>query len=227
MEGGGRHMSLRVLFALFIGILLAGAGLVLLIWLLWRLWILEERKKESRLVELELEPEPTREPDSPGRERFSPAMEEVPPVPPPAVEPAAVPPAVPAVDEPAGVALPAEEAPSAPALGDDVAPSPVDFIVEEPAAQVPLPGAADDLKLIEGIGPKIASVLREAGIDTFEDLAASDVDRLATILREADPRLLRLADPGTWPEQARLAAAGEWDALTELQGSLRGGRRVR
>jgi hypothetical protein len=49
------------------------------------------------------------------------------------------------------------------------------------------------------------------------------VDRLRGILRESG---LRLADPGTWPEQAQLAAAGEWDAFQVLQQELKGGRRV-
>jgi len=129
------------------------------------------------------------------------------------------------MDEPEMVTFPVEEEPSFVPTEDMVALG--DLIVEEPAARAPLPGAADDLKLIEGIGPKIAGVLYEAGIETFAQLAATDVHRLEAILREADPRLLRLADPGTWPEQARLAAVGEWDALTGLQATLRGGRQGR
>ena len=34
-----------------------------------------------------------------------------------------------------------------------------------------------------------------------------------------------MIDPSTWPEQASLAAAGEWDALQALQDELKGGRR--
>ncbi len=88
------------------------------------------------------------------------------------------------------------------------------------------PAVLDDLKRIEGIGPKFSKVLQDAGIQTFAQLAAASPDRLAQILEAADPRLLRLADPTTWPEQAALAAAGAWDALGALQGSLKGGRRV-
>jgi predicted flap endonuclease-1-like 5' DNA nuclease len=83
--------------------------------------------------------------------------------------------------------------------------------------------APDDLKRIEGIGPKISSVLQAAGITTFRQLAATGVGRLSQILRGAN---IRLADPGTWPEQASLAAAGDWDALEKLQDELQGGRRV-
>lgn len=88
------------------------------------------------------------------------------------------------------------------------------------------PAAPDDLKRIEGIGPKISSVLQEAGISTFVQLADTAVSQIEQILEAKDPRLLRLADPTSWPEQAALAAAGEWDALEALQGELKGGRRA-
>lgn len=81
----------------------------------------------------------------------------------------------------------------------------------------------DDLKRIEGIGPKISQVLQAAGITTFELLAAADADQLAQILQDAK---IRVADPTTWPEQARLAAAGDWKGLQALQARLKGGRRA-
>lgn len=87
-----------------------------------------------------------------------------------------------------------------------------------------VPPTPDDLTRIEGIGPKISSLLQTAGITTFAQLAATDVSRLEQILTEADLRAL--ADPTTWPEQARLAAAGKWDELEALQDELKGGRRV-
>ncbi|MBL7064715.1 MAG: DUF4332 domain-containing protein [Anaerolineae bacterium] len=98
--------------------------------------------------------------------------------------------------------------------------------VAEAAAPVarPAPPTPDDLKRIEGIGPKISGVLQAAGITTFAQLAATDVSRLRQILTEAG--LAALADPSTWPEQAGLAAAGKWDALEVLQDELKGGRRV-
>jgi ribosomal protein L30 len=82
--------------------------------------------------------------------------------------------------------------------------------------------AADNLEAIEGIGPKIAGVLKAAGIATFAELAAADVASLSEILQGAN---LRLADPTTWPEQAQLAADGKWDEFKALQDSLKGGRR--
>ena len=86
------------------------------------------------------------------------------------------------------------------------------------------PRKPDNLRRIEGIGPKISSVFQAVGITTFAQLAATDVSRLRQILTEAG--LAALADPSTWPEQAGLAAAGKWDALEVLQDELKGGRRV-
>lgn len=99
--------------------------------------------------------------------------------------------------------------------------------VEEPVAtqkldDEPAAPAADDLEVIEGIGPKIASVLREASINSFAELAATDSERLTEILQEAN---LRLASSETWAEQAELAAKGDWEGLKQLQGRLKGGRR--
>ena len=81
---------------------------------------------------------------------------------------------------------------------------------------------ADDLTKIEGIGPKIKGVLQEAGIKTFADLAQADIAHLRQILDAAG---LRVNDPTTWPEQAALAAAGQWTALQQLQANLDAGRR--
>ena len=82
---------------------------------------------------------------------------------------------------------------------------------------------ADNLQRINGIGPKISEIFRDAGILTFEDLAAYDVEQLQKILDESG---IRIADPSTWPEQARYAAAGDWQGLQEFQSKLKGGRRI-
>jgi predicted flap endonuclease-1-like 5' DNA nuclease len=81
--------------------------------------------------------------------------------------------------------------------------------------------APDDLEIIEGIGPKIAAVLKAAGIVTFAQLAEADPAVLHKILQDAN---LRLADPSTWGDQARLAAAGDMEGLKQLQDSLTAGR---
>ena len=94
---------------------------------------------------------------------------------------------------------------------------------EVPEPEKPEPTPPDDLKRIEGIGPKIARLLQDAGIATFTQLATADVARLREIL---DAVKLRIADPATWPEQAALAAAEDWEGLESLQSELKGGRRV-
>lgn len=96
----------------------------------------------------------------------------------------------------------------------------------EPAAPKPAAIAAmkpDDLKIIEGIGPKVSRLLRDSGIRTFAELAAADVGRLNDILQQAS---LPMINPASWPEQAKLAAAGDMGALQKLQDELKGGRRT-
>jgi large subunit ribosomal protein L21 len=85
--------------------------------------------------------------------------------------------------------------------------------------------AADDLVKIEGIGPKINGLLVKAGITTFAQLAATPVEKLKEILAGGGPRFAA-HDPGTWPEQAALAAKGDWAAFEKLTDELKGGRRV-
>jgi predicted flap endonuclease-1-like 5' DNA nuclease len=106
--------------------------------------------------------------------------------------------------------------------------------VEEPAVPEPaVPESAEEppsaptqpekLSKIEGIGPKVMQVLHDSGILTFAQLAQTDVDRLREILQEAGPRY-KMMDPESWPEQAGLAANGNWDALQKLQDELDGGK---
>ena len=83
----------------------------------------------------------------------------------------------------------------------------------------------DDFTYIAGIGPKVSSVLRLAGINTFAKLASTDVDKIREVLEAENPRLLRLTDPSTWPEQARFASEEDWETLSALQDSLKESRR--
>jgi len=77
--------------------------------------------------------------------------------------------------------------------------------------------ASDDLKIIEGIGPKVVTLLKDNGIETFSHLAETPVEKLREIL---DAVNLNMMDPATWPQQAKFAASDEWEALKELQETL-------
>jgi predicted flap endonuclease-1-like 5' DNA nuclease len=99
---------------------------------------------------------------------------------------------------------------------------PVAAMPEPPAPVVPV--KPDDLVIIEGIGPKIAGILNNAGIMTFAALAAAKPEQLQEILKASGLRVP--ADPTTWPDQAALAATGKLDELQKLQDSLKGGRQA-
>jgi NADH-quinone oxidoreductase subunit I len=90
----------------------------------------------------------------------------------------------------------------------------------EPAA----PGEPNDLKRIEGIGPKIEKLLQAAGINTFAQLSETTADRIEEILKEANVDLANLVDPTSWPKQAKLAANEKWTALERYQERLKGGK---
>ena len=79
---------------------------------------------------------------------------------------------------------------------------------------------ADDLKKVEGIGPKIASTLADAGITTFAELSKTDAAKISEII--AGVRGNHVTD--TWPAQAKLAADGKWDELKKWQDELDGGK---
>lgn len=83
----------------------------------------------------------------------------------------------------------------------------------------------DDLKMVEGVGPKIEGLLNEGGIHTWEDLANAPTEKVQAILDEAGPRY-RMHDPATWAKQAKLAHEGQWEELEALQDRLDGGREV-
>lgn len=112
------------------------------------------------------------------------------------------------------------EAPAKKKAPKKAAPAPA---AAAPAAPKKADGKPDQLKKIEGIGPKIAEHLNAGGIMTFADLASASVDRLKEILAAAGPRYT-MHNPTTWPQQSQLAAEGKWDELQVLQDKLDGGK---
>ena len=82
-------------------------------------------------------------------------------------------------------------------------------------------GEPDDLKVIWGIGAKMEELLNDAGIETFAELARTPVPRLREIVAAyGSKRLTDIANEEVWPEQAAIAARGDWDALKEYQANL-------
>ncbi len=81
----------------------------------------------------------------------------------------------------------------------------------------------DDLRKIEGIGPKIQELLNNAGINSFKELSESSRDKIKALLNEAGPQF-RMHEPESWPHQAKLAAKEEWKELEEYQDFLVSGR---
>lgn len=103
---------------------------------------------------------------------------------------------------------------------EDVIEAAVEAKKEAPKKEAKKSAKADDLKKIEGIGPKIAETLVEAGIASFADLAASTPEKISEII--AGVRGNHVTD--TWPKQAQMAADGQWDELKKWQDELDGGK---
>jgi predicted flap endonuclease-1-like 5' DNA nuclease len=84
------------------------------------------------------------------------------------------------------------------------------------------PSKYDDFIAIEGIGPKINELLHNSNIHTFETLAYTSTEDLQRILDNAGHHF-SMANPKTWPEQARLASEGDWERLRDYQDMLYSG----
>jgi large subunit ribosomal protein L17 len=82
----------------------------------------------------------------------------------------------------------------------------------------------DNLKKIEGIGPKVASLLNAGGIHSFSDLAKKSPEELSDMIKDEGPTFAAM-NTSTWSEQATLAAEGKWEELKALQEELKGGVR--
>jgi predicted flap endonuclease-1-like 5' DNA nuclease len=90
----------------------------------------------------------------------------------------------------------------------------------KPTGKAPL--EPDNLELIEGLGPRSAQVLAQAGISTFSQISSMTPDAIRDVLRASG---VYIAYPATWPEQAALAADQRWDDLEKLKSELKGGSR--
>lgn len=81
----------------------------------------------------------------------------------------------------------------------------------------------DDLKVVEGIGPKIESLFHNFGIKTWKSLSEASIEQCQEVLKSGGDRY-KIHKPGTWPKQALLAYEGKWKELKEWQDKLDGGK---
>ncbi|AYN65893.1 hypothetical protein D1013_00105 [Euzebyella marina] len=116
---------------------------------------------------------------------------------------------------------------SAPAIDDTT--SFVDTSDDIPELPVLIPFNADnakavfgktiqnnDLKVIEGIGPKIAGLFQTAGIATWKALSETSVASCKEVLATGGERY-RIHDPSSWPMQAKMCYEGKWVELAKWQ----------
>ena len=83
-----------------------------------------------------------------------------------------------------------------------------------------------DLTAIEGVGPKIAGLLTDAGYGSYEAVAKAKPAALKKVLLAAGKRYT-MHDPITWPKQAKLLSKGDMTLLKKLQDELKGGRKAK
>ena len=81
----------------------------------------------------------------------------------------------------------------------------------------------NDLKLVEGIGPKIEALFHNFGIKTWKDLSETPADKCQEVLDSGGKRY-RIHDPASWPMQAKMAYEGHWEQLFEWQEKHRAGK---
>ena len=111
-------------------------------------------------------------------------------------------------------------APAAPLAAAIIA-DPVIDVAAAKKAGIVVKGA-DDLEIIEGIGPKICGLFHAAGQKTFTQVSKMSIQEMSKILDDAGPRF-KLANPETWAQQAKLAAHNQWAELKKLQDNLTAG----
>jgi predicted flap endonuclease-1-like 5' DNA nuclease len=95
----------------------------------------------------------------------------------------------------------------------------------EEKSSVSTTNKAEDLKMVEGIGPKIEEILNLNGVNTFKDLRTTDRDTLKSYLDDAGSRF-KMHEPQSWPHQAGMAEREEWESLKIYQEFMDGGREI-
>lgn len=81
----------------------------------------------------------------------------------------------------------------------------------------------NDLKIVEGIGPKIQELFHASHITTWKELSEAGVSRCKQVLDKAGPRF-KIHDPASWPMQAKMAYEGKWKDLHRWQEAHKSGK---
>ncbi|MGY8914499.1 MAG: hypothetical protein ACKVJF_05360 [Flavobacteriales bacterium] len=81
----------------------------------------------------------------------------------------------------------------------------------------------NDLKVIEGIGPKIEKLFHNFDIKSWENLSEASVKKCQEVLDSGGDRY-RIHNPGSWPMQAKMAHEGKWKALARWQEEHKAGK---
>ena len=71
--------------------------------------------------------------------------------------------------------------------------------------------APDDLTQLNGIGPRISTILSDGGVTTYEELEHTDPSELRKIIAQGGA--LPPSSLDSWPTQASYAARGDWQGL--------------
>lgn len=81
----------------------------------------------------------------------------------------------------------------------------------------------DDLKVIEGIGPKIADLFHSFDVKTWKALSELKVAKCQEVLKSGGDRY-KIHDPASWPMQAKMCYKGEWKKLAKWQDEHKHGK---
>tara|TARA_R110002051_G_scaffold324988_2_gene425028 strand:- start:14928 stop:15485 length:558 start_codon:yes stop_codon:yes gene_type:complete len=81
----------------------------------------------------------------------------------------------------------------------------------------------NDLKIVEGIGPKIEAMFQDAGIKTWQKLSDTNVADCQKILDSGGNRY-KIHDPSSWPMQAKMCYEGKWAQLQKWQVEHKAGK---
>lgn len=81
----------------------------------------------------------------------------------------------------------------------------------------------DDLKVVEGIGPKIEGLFHNFDIKTWKALSDVSVAKCQEVLDSGGDRY-KIHDPSSWPMQAKMCYENKWKDLLKWQDEHKHGK---